>query len=289
MKIGILLSPKMERGSNLLSDIITFLKENNQEVFLTAFPEQVLPNYTSVATVATSDLAMVVDALFSIGGDGTFLSAARLMAHTGKPVLGIHVGGLGFLAEISPANFMERLQAFLTGDYAIEERHILSAKIHFPDHVAEHFAINDFVIDKGPVATMIKIHTYVDDEFLNTYRADGIIIATPTGSTAYSLSAGGPIITPELQVVVISPICPHSLSVRPVVISSDRTVMIDCREFSDAVTLVEDGQVKVELGAAQKVEISQAQFPLRIIRFTGASFFHTLRTKLNWGRDVRES
>jgi len=289
MKIGILLSPKMERGSNLLSDIITFLRENNQEVFLTALPEQVLPDYASVATVATSDLAMVVDALFSIGGDGTLLSAARLMAHTGKPVLGIHVGGLGFLAEISPANFMERLQAFLTGDYTIEERHILSARIHCPDHVAEHFAINDFVIDKGPVATMIKIRTYVDNEFLNTYRADGIIVATPTGSTAYSLSAGGPIMTPELQVVVISPICPHSLSVRPVVISSDRTVMIDCREFSDAVTLVEDGQVKVGLGAAQKVEISQAQFPLRIVRFTGTSFFHTLRTKLNWGRDVRES
>jgi NAD+ kinase len=134
---------------------------------------------------------------------------------------------------------------------------------------------------------MIKIRTYVNQEYLNTYRADGLIIATPTGSTAYSLSAGGPIISPELNVLVICPICPHSLSVRPVVISADQIVRIDCADLNQDVSLIIDGHERIALGAAEKIEINKAEFPLRIVRFSGDSFFSTLRTKLNWGRDVR--
>jgi len=134
---------------------------------------------------------------------------------------------------------------------------------------------------------MIKIRTYVDDDYFNTYRSDGLIIATPTGSTAYSLSAGGPIVCPNLQVIVISPICPHSLSARPVILSDSQTVQIDCTELNSDVSLIIDGQNRIPLGKAEKINIQKADFSLRIVRFKGDTFFETLRSRMNWGLDVR--
>ncbi len=194
---------------------------------------------------------------------------------------------MGFLADVAADNCCQRLAQFLQGNYLIEERSVLAGVTYFPDRVVKSFAFNDFVIDRGRIATMIKIRTFVNGDYLNTYRADGIIIATPTGSTAYSLSAGGPIIAPELNVIVISPICPHSLSVRPVVISADSTVTIECTEMAADVSLVTDGQERELLNGAQRIEIKKADFNLPIVRFPGDSFFNTLRTKLNWGKDIR--
>jgi NAD+ kinase len=288
MKIGLLLSPKIAAPNEIVPDLVNLLTANDQTVLIADCPDcRPSLKLNNIEKCPPELLPEKVDALFSIGGDGTFLRASRLVAKSRKPVLGIHLGGLGFLADVSVENYRERLIDFLKGKYTIEERQGLIARIYFKDNVRESFAFNDFVIDKGRVSTMIKVRTFIADEFLNSYRADGLIIATPTGSTAYSLAAGGPIISPELNVLVICPICPHSLSVRPVVISADQVVRIDCADLSNDVSLVIDGHERIALGNAEKVEIHKAEFPLRIVRFSGDSFYHTLREKLNWGRDVR--
>ncbi len=289
MKIGLYLRPNFKSMSEVLSTLIDFLLSKNQEVIIPDYVQKdILNKDFPISFYSLDKMSEEVDAMFSVGGDGTFLGAARLMARTSKPVLGIHLGGMGFLADVSMDNYKEKLRAFFDRDYEIEERDVLSAEVKYEERSSSYFAFNDFVIDKGRlVMTMIKIKTFVDDDYFNTYRADGLIVSTPTGSTAYSLSAGGPIVCPHLNVITISPICPHSLSARPVVISADQKIRIDCYGFKNGVSLIVDGREYVPLHTASQVEIQKANFTLRIVRFRGDSFFQTLRTKMNWGRDIR--
>jgi len=288
MKIGLQFHPDILQNRDTVQLLIDFLKSQEQKIAIAAdSPSWIHEMLIDSEIYPVSDLAKHIDAMFSIGGDGTFLGASRLMAKTGKPVLGIHLGGLGFLAAVSVENFRDRLSAFFRGEYQIEERSVLSGKLIGSSGSTEYFAFNDFVIDKGAVSTMIKIRTYVDDDYLNTYRADGLIVSTPTGSTAYSLSAGGPILSPKLNVIVITPICPHSLSARPVVLSADQIVRIDCHELPGDVSLVIDGQKRLHLRGMREVKVGKADFNLRIVRFEEDSFFQTLRTKMNWGIDSR--
>lgn len=288
MKIGLFLHPRISSLSKELSSLTDFLIKSGQEiVVLDTLPEDIFKNFSCISYCSFKKMPNKVDALFSIGGDGTFLRAARTMARTGKPVLGIHLGGLGFLADVSMNDYKEKLTVFFEGNYKIENRGVLGAKVTFKNYSKSYFALNDFVIDKGRVLKMIQIRTFVDDDYLNTYRCDGLIISTPTGSTAYSLSAGGPIVVPKLNVITISPICPHSLSARPVVISADQKIRIDCHKLNSDVSLVMDGQQHVPLKNASYVKIEKADFTIPIIRFDRDSFFQTLRTKMNWGRDTR--
>ncbi|HOG76178.1 MAG TPA: NAD(+)/NADH kinase, partial [Candidatus Marinimicrobia bacterium] len=180
MKIGLLLSPKIELNDPIVPAIIKLLIENKQTVIVADWQSNSLvTNLNGVERCNPEQLPEKIDALFSIGGDGTFLSASHLMAKSRKPVLGIHLGGLGFLADVSVDNYHERLIDFLNGKYSVEERQGLTARTYFKDSIQESFAFNDFVIDKGRISTMIKIRTYINEEYLNTYRADGLIIATP--------------------------------------------------------------------------------------------------------------
>jgi len=288
MKIGLHLHPQYKTISKSLPEIVSFLISKKQQLLIPEFASNYIQIDNSLVEYVTAErIPELVDAMFSIGGDGSFLGASRLMAKTGKPVLGIHLGGLGFLSDISMENYKERITAFLDGDYKVEERSVLNADISFNDHRETYFAFNDFVIDKGHVLTMIKIRTYVDDDYFNTYRSYGLIIATPTGSTAYSLSAGGPIISPHINVIAITPICPHSLSARPVILSDNQTIRIDCTEMNNDVSLIIDGQNRVSLEKANSITINKADFSLKIVRFKGDTFFKTLRSKMNWGLDVR--
>ena len=288
MKIGLYLHPHYKTIARSLPEIVKFLIEKDQIIIL---PDSARDYFSddcqSVEYLPIDEIPGQIDAMFSVGGDGSFLGASRLMAKTGKPVMGIHLGGLGFLAAVSMQNFRERLSAFLEGDYTVEERSVLNAEISFSDRKETVFAFNDFVIDKGHVLTMIKIRTFVDGGYFNTYRSDGLIIATPTGSTAYSLSAGGPIISPHLNVIAITPICPHSLSARPVIISNKQTIQIDCSDLNSDVSLIIDGQKRIPLGNAKSISIQKASFALKIVRFKDDTFFNTLRSKMNWGLDVR--
>ena len=287
MKIGLYLHPNIKNLAKVLPLLVDYLLHKNQVIILPdSTPRELFKKHAKINYLPKSKIGKEIDAMFSVGGDGTFLAASRIIAGTNKPVFGIHRGGLGFLADVSEDNYRARIDAFIDGDFTIEERIVLSAKVYSPKKVANYFSYNDFVIDKAPTTSMIKIRTYVDDDFLNTYRADGLIISTPTGSTAYGLSAGGPIISPHLDVFTICPICPHSLSARSVLISANQTIKIDCEKNLEA-SLVIDGQNRIALKSANKIEFNKADFRLNIVRFEGDSFFKTLRKKLHWGIDSR--
>ncbi len=288
MKIGLFIRPNSQNPAPVLKAVIDFLHARDQEIVVSkTAPRELIGDYDFITFRKLDEIPDYVDVMFSIGGDGTFLGAARLMAPTEKPILGIYLGGLGFLADVSMENHEERLSSFLNGKYRVEKKSMLNASVIYAEHTENYFALNEFVIDRGRAMKMIKIDTFVDDDYLNSYRADGLIVSTPTGSTAYSLAAGGPIIVPHLDVIIISPICSHSLSARPVVISGDQKICINCQGFSEDVSLVGDGQIRVHLDKARRVEIRRADFKLHIIRFEGDSFFQTLRTKMGWGHDIR--
>ncbi|HMA62588.1 MAG TPA: NAD(+)/NADH kinase [bacterium] len=288
MKIGLQLHPDIKKSRNVLMEILDFLVNSGHQIYIS---EQVAEHYKplieDINYTTPEECISAIDVMLSIGGDGTFLGGLRMIRGTNIPILGIHLGGLGFLADLSTENYKERLKALFAGEYHIEERYSLEAKLIPAQDEEKYWGTNEFHIDKGNVMNMIKIRTFVDNEYLNTYRADGLLISSPTGSTAYGLSAGGPIISPGLDVISISPICPHSLSARPVIISGEQEVEIDSSQFNDDESLVIDGFQRVSLKEVNKVVIKRSSDTFKIIRFEDESFFQTLRKKLNWGVDSR--
>lgn len=231
------------------------------------------------------------DMAISLGGDGTILATAHMIGRAGVPILGVKFGGLGFLVEIGPEEFYPALESILAGNYEIQSRMVLQARLASEGAPAPLFAMNDFVIDRGGHYRLVRLMTHINNEFLNTYIADGLIIATPTGSTAYSLSAGGPILSPEMNAMVITPICPHSLSARPVVIPDEKTVRVELTGGEFPIHLAADGQTVRALTPGTPVEIRKADFDIRLVRKTGphsAGFYDTLRAKLHWGEDERK-
>ena len=226
-----------------------------------------------------------IDFLFSIGGDGTILEAVTFIRNADIPVIGINTGKLGFLADIAIEAIPEALKAIFEGKYSIDERILL--RLESPSSLFGKFpyGLNEITIQKKS-STMIRVRTYINDEFLNTYRADGLIVATPTGSTAYSLSVGGPILIPELRNFILAPISPHNLTVRPIVIpdSSKITLKLDDENVDYLVSL--DHRSK-EVHEPIVLEISKAEFKIKLLKLKGASFYSTLRNKLMWGADIR--
>ena len=231
------------------------------------------------------------DMMITLGGDGTILSAAHLIGRAGVPIFGVKFGGLGFLVEIGPEEFHAALEGILAGDFIIQNRMVLEACVLATPPVAPLYAMNDFVIDRGGHYRLVRLMTHIDDEFLNTYIADGLIVATPTGSTAYSLSAGGPILSPEMNAMVITPICPHSLSARPVVIPDEKIVRVELAGGEVETNLSADGQAICKSAPGTPVEIRKADYCIKLVRRTGlhsAGFYDMLRAKLHWGEDVRK-
>ncbi len=228
------------------------------------------------------------DMLITLGGDGTILAAAQSAARSAVPILGIKFGGLGFLAEVATEEFIPVMEGILRGDYTVQERMALQADI--AKKAGSFFALNEIVVDKGTQYRVVRLKVTIDGELLNTYIGDGVMIATPTGSTAYSLAAGGPILTPDMRAMLITPICPHSLSARPVVVPEGSTIVIKHMLAKEAVTISADGRLIGKLENDQRVEIRKADFSIKLVRppapYAG-SFYDTLRSKLNWGEDVR--
>lgn len=225
-----------------------------------------------------------LDFVVVLGGDGTLLKAARLYGHQKAPILGVNLGGLGFLTEIALDEFISVFEKILHGDYQTETRMILTAQIfrEGEDHPSVPF-LNDMVINKGALARIIDLETNIDGQFLTSYRGDGLIIATPTGSTAYNLAAGGPILHPTLKTIIITPICPFALTNRPIILQDD--VVIDIRLGSKAreVWLTFDGQVGYPLKAGDLVRVQKAVKPIQLIKTPFKNYFEILRTKLKWG------
>ncbi len=268
---------KGEAAREVALGIISWLREKGVKVFLS--PEGA--SFLGKEDMALKEdvFASSIDVALIIGGDGTFLKASRLLAPYGVPMLGINLGKLGFLVSESIPTLEVALTKVIEGKFEIEERMMLEAqfkgrRIH---------ALNEFVVMKGAFARIITLRVFVNNEFLASYPADGIIISTPTGSTAYSLAAGGPILEPGLPAVVLTPICAHTFYARPIVVSSSSSVRIEVEADHEDIMLTQDGQAGFRVSPGDKVLIAKAPFSARIITFKGRSFFRLLRKKLKLG------
>jgi NAD+ kinase len=240
-----------------------------------------------VESVAEAELAERVDIVVAIGGDGTLLHAARHVAERGVPLLGINRGRLGFLTDISPEHMFDAIDAILAGDYLEERRLMLKAQI--ADGTSQQLvALNDVVLQKGETGRMLDFVTTVDGSYVNTHRGDGLIVATPTGSTAYALSCGGPIIQPNVDALVMVPICPHTLSDRPLVLklTSSIEVRVDAGADSPA-QVVCDGEALGRIGGGEVLRIGLADETVTLLHPRDYNYYELLRSKLNWGRANR--
>jgi NAD+ kinase len=232
------------------------------------------------------DLPGDVSYMFSIGGDGTFLKSFLLARSVSVPLVGINTGRLGFLSEISRNEIEIALDDIFNGNFLIDERTVLELEIVSENSSTKQYALNEIAVTKLDSSSMINIHTYINDEFLNTYWADGLIVATPTGSTAYSLSVGGPILTPDSENFVISPIAPHNLTVRPVVVPDRHCITLKVESRGQHFLVSTDSKSE-PVYMAQSLRISKASFKVKTIRLRNHHFFSTLRGKLMWGLDKR--
>lgn len=235
-------------------------------------------------SVTRAKLPERCDFLIVIGGDGTLLSAARVVGTSGKPILGVNLGSLGFMTAITLEELYPVLERIFCFDFDYDERIMLVAHVHrMGERVANYTVLNDVVINKGALAKIIDIETTIGEMYLSTFKADGLIISTPTGSTGYSLAAQGPILHPTLRAIVITPICPHTLTNRPIVIPDDMEVRAELRSTETDVFLTLDGQVGFGIRQGDVIEVKRADAPLRFFRSPFKDYFAVLRTKLKWG------
>jgi NAD+ kinase len=235
--------------------------------------------------VDSSRLSALADLVVVLGGDGTMISAARIIGGRDIPILGVNLGSLGFLTEITLDELYPLLSDCLQGDFRFTERMMLDCKVlRSGSEIAHHQVLNDVVINKGALARILDLATKVDCHHLTTFKADGLIISSPTGSTGYSLSAGGPIIHPGMNCLVITPICPHTLTNRPIVVADNSLVGITVTSLDDEdVYLTLDGQVGLELKSGDVIQVRRADYCSRLVNSKSKDFFEILRTKLKWG------
>lgn len=279
-KIGVVLKRHDPRVREVVTEIIPWLQSRGVEVFI---DQETADQYPLSSHVTPADaLAESVDVIAVFGGDGTFLNAARLAGNRGTPLLGVNLGSLGFLTEVKLEEMHSAFECLLGGNYRLEPRVLVDVKVFRRDQqLARYLALNDAVINKGALARIIELEVWVNSELVTITRADGLIISTPTGSTAYSMSAGGPIVYPTLGAFIITPICPHTLSNRPVVVPDAAPVGVSLRHGAD-VMLTVDGQVGMPLMQGDRVRFEKAGASLLMIQATGSTFFKLLREKLRW-------
>lgn len=226
-----------------------------------------------------------LDALLTLGGDGTLLRGARLLDGRDVPILGVNMGRLGFLTCCPADQLPHALMRFARNDFTVEPRMLLEAAVVGSDRKERDswFALNDIVVHKGGFARVIDLRVSVDDELIANYAADGVVISTPTGSTAYSLSAGGPVVVPTLETIIVTPISPHTLAIRPVVLAPTSRITVQAEGTREPLMVTVDGQVGTSIGEGELLTAGRASNMITIVRFPGSSFFRTLRQKLGWG------
>jgi NAD+ kinase len=239
----------------------------------------------AVAEVADDKLASSVDLILVLGGDGTMIATARMMGATEIPVLGVNYGGLGYLAEFRIEELYAALESILAGNYRLDKRVMLDVELlRNDDQVSRNRVLNDVVINKSALARIIEIEASLNRQFVNSFRADGLIVSTPTGSTAYNLSAGGPVIFPSMNAVVVTPICPFTLSNRPIVVPDDAVIELRLKTDQQDVSLTLDGQVGLPLKVEDRVVIRKSQTTFNLVQPMNRNYFDVLRDKLRWGR-----
>jgi NAD+ kinase len=279
--IAIIYKHARPEAANLAEQLRVWLEKRQVQVF---FRENI--NTSDVrCSYSRIEIPETVDAVIVLGGDGTLLSVARFLEDLTIPVVGINLGGLGFLTEISKATCFQEVEQILNGCFEIEERMRLQVQIQREgEDVFLQSVLNDIVISKGALARIIDIETRIDGRDLTHYRADGLIVSTPTGSTAYNLSAGGPIVYPTTSAIILTPICPFALTNRPIILPPRVTIQATLGEQVERVILTCDGQVGCKLASSDQLVISVAPNPLRLIKTPAIDYFKILRTKLKWGQ-----
>jgi len=287
MKIAIFGSEHQNR--NQIIRIFDLLLENEVDIYLHKDFDKYLRSSFGLeyngAGIIDSDI-FDVDIALSIGGDGTFLKTASIIEKKDIPILGINTGRLGFLADISDDDLDDMLEKLLNGNYRIEERtqlHLITEDKVFKGY---NYALNEVAILKQDTSSMLLIHAYIDNEYLTSYQADGLVVATPTGSTAYSLSVGGPIMSPNSSDFIISAIAPHSLTTRPLVVTDSSIIKLDIESRTESFLVALDGRSEV-MSTQTRLEIRKGDFPLKVVKRIGHTFYETLREKLMWGADSR--
>ena len=274
--------PNMDKDKDLLltNNIAKWLIDKNIEVLLNnsiairvGKPELGFKN---------EDIFSIADVIIVLGGDGTLLNIARQSASYNVPLLGINLGHLGFLTEVEAEDMYSALETIISGEYEIEKRMMLVATVEKDGiQLEKSIALNDVGITKGPFSRIISLGIYINDNFVDLYSADGVIISTPTGSTAYSLSAGGPIVSPDLEVLIITPICPHTLHSRSIVVSNEDIVKIEVCKNNTEVMLTLDGQQGYKVKSGDIVTVRQSHFFTNLVKLKNRSFFQVLRQKMS--------
>jgi NAD+ kinase len=280
-KIGVI-AKDIPRAHGAVRKLVAWLTSKGKKVFLDERTAAAIGREGYPA----KKLPPLVDMVIVLGGDGTLLSAARLVADARRnvPIFGVNLGSLGFMAEVPLDELYDNLAKALAGRLRADERMMLTAAvIRNGKRIAEHTVLNDAVLSKGAMARMVSLEVSVGGDYLTAIRADGLILATPTGSTAYSLSAGGPIIHPALHCFVVTPICPHTLSNRPIAIPDTAVVRVKLVSRSEGVSLSLDGQVVSPLRLNDIVEVKKAKYRVRLIKHPSKNYYEILRTKLKWG------
>jgi NAD+ kinase len=281
-RIGIVAKRDTREAPAAVARLVDWLRTRHLPIIVDKDTGDLLPG-GDVTVVNRDELSAQVDVLIVLGGDGTLLSAARAVGDVGVPIFGVNLGDLGFLTTTTLDEMFPALEALLAGRMAIEERMILAARVQRNgEWLREHVALNDVVIMKAAMSRIINLAVSVEGQHAIRYRADGLIVSTPTGSTAYNLSAGGPILFPVMDAIVLTPVCSHTLTNRPIVLPA--ALRVEVTLLADQQVMVTlDGQVGVDLLENDVVEIRQAAPRIRLVRFPNKDFFSVLRTKLKWG------
>ena len=285
--VGLIAKHGDRRVGEALRRLIVVLRDRGREVVLDNRSRDACPD-CSLPVVARDEIGQRCDLVVVVAGDGTFLGAARTLVDQEVPLLGVNLGRLGFLADVMPDEMSDRLNEILDGDFVEEKRFLLDVTVE--RNAVPMFsgtALNEVVIHKSSMARLVEFETYIDGHLVNRQRSDGLIVATPTGSTAYALSGGGPIVHPSLDAVVLVPICPHTLSSRPVVVGGGSVVEAVLGDDAESsVQLSCDGQTTLELAAGDRIAIRKHRPDLRLIHPVGHEYYATLRAKLHWGKEL---
>ncbi len=287
-QIGIVLKPHQPDALKTLCGLAQWLGERG--IVLVGGPEierERIEHETGcpVREIPREELADNVDLILVLGGDGTMIATARMLGDRAIPVVGVNYGGLGYLAEFRIEELYLALESILKGDYRLEQRVMLKAELlRGEEQVTSNRVLNDVVINKSALARIVEIEAYLNRQFVNSFRADGLIVSTPTGSTAYNLSAGGPVIYPSMKAIVITPICPFTLSNRPIVIPDESVIELRLKTENEEVALTLDGQVGFALKSEDRVLIRKSQATFNLVQPANRNYFEVLRDKLRWGR-----
>jgi len=279
--VGLIANSNKTSSRGLLQSAARLVQRSGRKLLCDAATAQ-LGGLKCETSSSTAQLAGKVDLLLVFGGDGTMLRVARDAAGSDTPILGVKVGGLGFLTTVQSHQLRDAFKQIWAGDFSVERRALIQASGQAQGKNIAEIALNDFVISRGATSRLIELAVTVNAEELTRYRCDGLIICTPTGSTAYSLAAGGAIVSPDSEVLTLTPICPHTLSNRSVIVPMDSVVQVTVLSERVDTMLTADGQVQLPLNTGDFVQIRNSKLAVRLLRLRGNSFFETLQQKLHW-------